>query len=643
MSWLYTIVFAGLMFSSNANNGSTTEHWFQNGPAAVEIHKQDETERFEQIYPLNAHGRVNISNVNGSITVEAWDRVEVKLEYVKTADSKERLPEVEVRIESKPEYFSVETNYDKWRTTSGSDRWKNHGSFQVNYHLTVPRGAVLNEIETVNGSVTVSNFVNITRVSAVNGSVNATNICGTAKLSTVNGEVIADFDRLENGSKISLETVNGRVNLVIPSDANATVKADSLNGNITNDFGLPVRKGKYVGRDLYGRLGSGDVQIRLNSVNGGLAIGRKDDGKNPNPAVNLLPQKEKDDEDWDKDDEDISFNSAKMDKDVAKAVKAAAKVSSTVAVKAMADAQDQINKIQPELAKITTESVTRAVEVMKSDEFKQQIKQAMTAKNEVFAKMAEANFYPSVPRVEKKSQSFPVKGIPKVTIDAKGCSVTVRGWDKPEVSFSLVKIRRDNQKVQERDSSVSVKNTDSEVIIKVTEEITSGGIIFNDGKKVRLEVYVPKKSNLKISANGEIRLDGVSGDVELAGSDQSINVRDVDGTLRVSNTDGRIRVIGFRGQIEAQTSDGTISLEGDFNKLKARSSAGEIFLTLPENTQADIEANCAELRGEGIALTRTGGNGKLSKYRVGNGGALFQIETDGEIHVRGAAALSDSF
>jgi DUF4097 and DUF4098 domain-containing protein YvlB len=62
------------------------------------------------------------------------------------------------------------------------------------------------------------------KVSAVNGSVSANNIRGTAKLSTVNGEVRADFDRLETGSKISLETVNGKVNLLLPSDANATLK-----------------------------------------------------------------------------------------------------------------------------------------------------------------------------------------------------------------------------------------------------------------------------------------------------------------------------------------------------------------------------------------------------------------------------------
>ena len=231
MSWLYTVIFAGLVFSSQGTSAIAVGDSVQASPSDAELIQKDETEKFEQTYPLNAGGRVHVSNVNGSITVEGWDRNEVKLAYTKIADSKERLADVDIKIESKPEYFSVETDYGNGNGKDNSDRWRNGGKLNVEFRLMVPRGAVLNEIETVNGSVSVSNFVNSTKVSAVNGSVNATNIRGTAKLSTVNGEVRADFDRLETGSKISLETVNGKVNLIIPSDANATVKANSLNGD----------------------------------------------------------------------------------------------------------------------------------------------------------------------------------------------------------------------------------------------------------------------------------------------------------------------------------------------------------------------------------------------------------------------------
>ena len=644
MSWLYTIVFAGLMLSSQESSVPPSDTGTEVCPAAVEKLKIDETEKFEQTYPLSAGGRVNISNVNGSITVEAWDRNEVKLEYSKIADTKERLADVEVRIDAKPDYFSVETDYGNWKTGNG-DRWKNGGKLSVEFHLMVPRGAVLNEVETVNGSVMVSNFVNITKVSAVNGSVNATNIRGTANLSTVNGEVKADFDRLETGSKISLETVNGRVNLVIPSDSNATVRADSLNGSISNDFGLPVRKGKYVGRDLYGRLGSGEIQIKLNSVNGGLSIGRKPDGKNLSPATNLLPQKQKDEDDWDKDDEDDPefkssvrhINTVKLNKEVAKAVKESTKVSAI----ALADAQRELKMIQPELAKITAESVGLAAEVMKSAQVKTAVKDAMMQRATI-ARLADVAFFPSMPRVEMKSESIAVKGVPKVIVEAKGCSVTIRGWEKSEVKYRVTQFSdpRNRESVK-----ISEDHTDSTVTLKLENPSydARNGNFFDEARRVKIEIFVPRKSNLKITANGEIRLEGVSGEIDLTGSDESLNVRDVDGKLRVSSSAGRIRVIGFKGEILAESSDGMISLEGDFQKMRARSSDGPILLTLPEGTQADLDATCDQINGEGIALARIGGDEKLSKYRIGKGGSQFHVETQGAIRVRGSGMLQESF
>src|SRR5947209_19405506 len=114
MSWLFTMIFAGLMVSSNGVGTSPNlENNYQKEavPAVVQTQAQDETEKFEQTYPLNPNGRVAISNVNGSITAEAWDRNEVKLSYIKTAETKERLADVEVRIDARQDSFKVETDY----------------------------------------------------------------------------------------------------------------------------------------------------------------------------------------------------------------------------------------------------------------------------------------------------------------------------------------------------------------------------------------------------------------------------------------------------------------------------------------------------------------------------------------------------
>ncbi len=628
MSWLYTVLFAGLVFSSQDAGNPEVNVSLQEAPLPIE-RLQDETEKFEQVYPLNANGRVRISNVNGPITVEGWDRNEVRLSYTKTADTRERLSGVEIRIDSRGDLFSVESDYRNWKSQN-NDQWRNNGRLTVEFRLMVPRGAVLNEVESVNGTVTVSDFTNVTRVSVVNGSVNASNIRGTARLSTVNGTVNADFERLESGSKISLDTVNGKVHLTIPSDSNATVKADSLNGSITNDFGLPVRKGKYVGRDLYGKLGSGDADVRLNSVNGTLTIGRKSDGKSLSPATNLLPKKEASDDSWEKFDGNLSaIDSARINKEVAQAVKDSAKISQ----KAMADARIQFDKMGPEIAKITAESVKLAAEAVRPE---------ILAQIDALARIGDISFLPSVQRVEKKSDSIPVNGVPKVTVDAKGCSVSVRGWDRNEVQYRVTQFSssRDNKPLDIKES-----HSDSAVNLTVlnADADTGSGRLFSNQNRIRIEIFVPRKSNLKIDASGEIRIEGVSGDVELAGSDDPINVRDVNGKLRVISGDGRVRVIGFNGDIDVQSGEGSINLEGDFRTLNARSDDGSVMLSLPELVSADLDVTGSNIRGDGIQLTRISGDENRANFRLRDGGRPYKIVTDGRIVVRNANAIMDVY
>jgi DUF4097 and DUF4098 domain-containing protein YvlB len=637
MSWLYSIVFAGLLFSSNgdqtAKNTQTQNTTSPVLTTAVVI--GDETEKFEQTYPLSRNGNVSVSNVNGSIVVEAWDRDEVRLEATKIADSKETLADVEIKINSTADSFSVETDYKAWKWTDKRNENRNR-KLEVEFRLSVPRAAVLNEIETVNGSVIVSNFTNVTKISAVNGNVTASNLRGTANLSTVNGQVAADFDRVEAGSKISLSTVNGQVNLALPSDVNATVKADSLNGNITNDYGLPVRKGQYVGRDMYGRIGTGEGQIKLSSVNGGLSVTRKNDGRSPNPATNLLPNKKADD-DWDGDrgERSRAVRSAQIDREVARAVRD----SERATAQSMRDAQKAIESTGPTLQQIKIDEVIN-LEKMKihldKSKIQQKIKEDLMDQQAAMARLSQAVWYQQAPTIEKKRNTFTMKGIPMVSIEAKGCAVSVRGWDKSDVQYVVTEV------AGRRGKPVLMTEThdNSSVTLKITNNADPHQLpgFQNNPERVRVEVFVPRKSNLKIVTDGEIRLDGVSGEIELKGDDEAINIRDVDGNLNLSADEAQVRVIGFRGDLVSQTACGDVFLEGDFHKLTAKATDGTVTLTLPGDTNATVTSN-TEVESEGVEVVREDDH----TWRVGKGGSRFNFDfNEGKLIVRSIAAVNSN-
>ncbi len=633
MSWLYSIVFAGLLFGSDAEHARIQMHDALDSVVTNEIVVGDEIEKFEQTYPLSKNGNVSVSNVNGSITVEAWDRDEVRLEATKIADSKETLADVDIKVEATADSFSVEADYKGWRNDKRNEG--KHRKLEVEFRLSVPRTAVLNEIETVNGSVTVSNFTNVTKISAVNGNVTATNLRGAANLSTVNGQVVAEFDRFQGDCRIDLSTVNGQVNLVLPSDVHATIKADSLNGNITNDFGLPVRKGQYVGRDLYGRVGTGEGQIKLSSVNGNLSIGRKSDGRSPNPATNLLPNKKADDDMDVETEKSLAMKSAKIDREVARAVRE----SQRTTAESMKEAQKAIESIGPEMKQLKLDEL-KNLEKMKihldDDKIQAEIKKGMLDQQAAMAKLSDAMWFQDAPIVEKKRNTFAVKGTPKVTIEAIGCSVDVRGWDKSEVRYVVTEIasRRGGptEILEDHDSSfLSLK------VINTNSDSSVPGLQFNP-ERVRVEVFVPRKSNLKIVTDGELRLDGVSGDIELKGGDESINIRDVDGKMSLAASEAQVRVIGFKGDLNSQTECGDVFLEGEFNKLSARATDGTVTLTLPEDANATVFSN-TELESQGLNVVRE----NERTWRVGKGGSKYNFDfNEGKLIIRSAGAVSSN-
>jgi DUF4097 and DUF4098 domain-containing protein YvlB len=246
-------------------------------PAAFEPFqkpKGDElTEEFHQSYPLTATGRVRIANINGNVHISAWDRNEVKVDAVKRAYSPERLSEATIDVTNTADSVIIKTKYAE-RNQNFDSRTRENSSASIEYTLTVPRGARIEGVELVNGSLDIEGVQGEVRASLVNGRVKANDLSGEVNLSTVNGSIEVNAARLAESKGVTLNSVNGSIVLSMPSGASAQVRASTVHGPITNDFGLTVEEGQYVGRNLTGQIGSGGPRIRLNNVNGSISIKR---------------------------------------------------------------------------------------------------------------------------------------------------------------------------------------------------------------------------------------------------------------------------------------------------------------------------------------------------------------------------------
>lgn len=249
---------------------------------------QEVTEEFHQQYGLAQNGSVKLKNINGWVHIAGWDQNQVKVDAVKRAWSKERLADARIVVENDANSVSIRTQYPEHYTSNCGAGDNRDCMASVDYTITVPRNARLERVSPVNGSVEVSGVRGPVNIEAVNGKVTVAGLAADSDVSSVNGTVEATFERLAGSSRV--HAVNGRVIVTVPSDANVRVRAHSLNGSISNDFGLPESRGRFVGHDLDGKLGEGASELEVNTVNGRVEIHRANDGKKMSSVTSMLPK-----------------------------------------------------------------------------------------------------------------------------------------------------------------------------------------------------------------------------------------------------------------------------------------------------------------------------------------------------------------
>lgn len=219
-------------------------------------------------YPLAAGGRVAVTNVQGSLWVEGWDRDEVELTVWKSAESAEApLAGVQIEVESQPGSFEAHTLY----------RGQSEQPVRVDYRLRVPRQVSWLGLRTVNGDIRVRNVEGWVETRTLNGDIEQGGGSGSVVARTVNGDVSVAVRLLPDaGGRLELETINGDVNLLLPPQANADLELSTVAGRIESPLAVPTRA--VAGEaPLRARLGRGGVRVRLRTVRGIIRVDENED------------------------------------------------------------------------------------------------------------------------------------------------------------------------------------------------------------------------------------------------------------------------------------------------------------------------------------------------------------------------------
>lgn len=271
-------------------------------------------QNIDRSLPTGATPSVEISSVQGRVTVSAWDQQEVKVTGTIEND------------ETKFEFSGDQSHVViKVRPKSG----KNHGHDEVILDIKVPAGAAIDvntvsanidvrgvrgvqQLEAVSGDVTTTAYdeeidvrtisgdavVNGTggngrvdaqsvsgdvKVRGVNGELQARSVSGKLELDlgtiarlqleTVSGDVTADLT-LADGARFEAESVSGAVEVRFGKPVNGDFDIESFSGDIDNCFGPKgSRKNKYApGTELRFTQGSGNARVSLETLSGDITV-----------------------------------------------------------------------------------------------------------------------------------------------------------------------------------------------------------------------------------------------------------------------------------------------------------------------------------------------------------------------------------
>jgi DUF4097 and DUF4098 domain-containing protein YvlB len=574
---------------------------------------QQVTEEFHQTYPLSATGRVNLENINGGVKITVWDRAAVQVDAIKKAYRRDRLTEAQIEVTSTEENIRIKTEYPERNQTWNDKRYDN--AVIVEYSLTVPRKAILESIELINGQLDIEGVEGNVKASSVNGPVTARGLTGEARLITVNGPLRATFTGLSDTKPISLGSVNGDVTVVIPSNANASVRAGTVHGLITNDWGIQVKHGEYVGHSLDAQIGNGGPRVKLSNVNGAISIARAQDGRALSPVTSIARLDKVTDEMMAEDlARDIEMTSAEL---MLKKMETARIVRET-----RQEQREAARQANAEMRK-----AQREIELVQRELQRQQRLHTRPPRVIVNRNRTDNSNWDKFTNQETKS--FAVSGAPRVNITTFDGPVTVRGWDQAQVRYTATKRAGDEESLKH--ISIETEQQGPTISINAKNADAYSG-------SVSLEVYVPRNSSLHVtSGDGPLTLDGVSGDITLRSGDGPISVNNSGGQLHVNTGDGPIQINKFDGQVDARTGDGPIALDGNFNALNARTGDGQISLTVPAGSSFTIETNATEgIANEGFDVAEDVTlSPRYKRWRVGNGGQVFVLRTgEGKVLLR---------
>ncbi len=167
-------------------------------------------------------------------------------------------------------------------------------------------------------------------------------------------------------------------------------------------------------------------------------------------------------------------------------------------------------------------------------------------------------------------ESLPVEPGGTLSVRSARGSLDVRSHDTDEVRVEAEARGRRAHQV-----SFHLEQSGNDVRFEVLSAGWLAGLF--RGLDVRVRIWVPRRYALDLRTHGgDVRVDGITGDVSLRTSGGDASVTRIVGPIELVSSGGNLEIEHVDGDVRAKTSGGNVTLRDVFGEISTRSSGGEL-------------------------------------------------------------------
>ena len=228
---------------------------------AVSVSSVSAQQKLSKRYPVSKNVRIELKNISGTITVESWDRDEIKLTAVLDSPKANLVPR--------------QTNDALIVDVMADNRGRDIGD--VNFKLQVPINSSV-DLETMRGQISVSN-IRGGMVSAHVSSEGDIELIGIASQSVYAKNNIGDIyydGEISRGGTYRFQSSKGAITIRIPADSAFNLEAAASNKKIAlGQFWNDNIKSFGEGRKMVGDVGDGRAHMSVTNFQGSISFIRR--------------------------------------------------------------------------------------------------------------------------------------------------------------------------------------------------------------------------------------------------------------------------------------------------------------------------------------------------------------------------------